>query len=83
MLDVRKATEYEDGHVPRAINIAHTRLADHLDELPRDKTLLVHCGSGQRASYATGLLIRNGFDVEWVDDEFTGWAEKYSDKVVQ
>lgn len=83
VLDVRKATEYEDGHVPRAINIAHTRLADHLDELPRDKTLLVHCGSGQRASYATGLLIRNGFDVEWVDDEFTGWAEKYSDKVVQ
>src|SRR5699024_10096098 len=78
VLDVRKATEYAEGNVPGAINIAHTRLADHLDELPKDKQLYVHCGSGQRASYASGLLARNGFNVQWVDDMFTNW-EKGSD----
>jgi|AntRauTorcE11898_2_1112593.scaffolds.fasta_scaffold06897_2 hydroxyacylglutathione hydrolase len=78
VLDVRKATEYQNGHVPNSIHIAHTRLANHLDELPQDKTLLVHCASGQRASYAAGLLARKGFDIEWVDDAFSNWKESHS-----
>lgn len=73
VLDVRKATEYEEGNVPNAINIAHTRLAANLDKLPKDKTLLVHCGSGQRASYSVSLLKKEGFDVVWVDDFFKNW----------
>ena len=77
VLDVRKATEFAEGNIPDAINIAHTRLADQLDELPREKELLVHCGSGQRASYASALLARNGFNIRWVDDLFTNWNEKY------
>jgi hydroxyacylglutathione hydrolase len=76
VLDVRKATEYADGHVPDALNIAHTRLAAHLDELPKEKELIVHCGSGQRASYATALLARHGFTVKWVDDFFSNWNEQ-------
>lgn len=78
VVDVRKATEYAEGNVPNAINIAHTRLADELDQLPKDKTLLVHCGSGQRASYASGLLTKEGFRVKWVNDLFSNWEEKYS-----
>ena len=72
---MRKATEYAEGHIPNAINIAHTRLASKLDELPKDKTLLVHCGSGQRASYSVSLLKKNGFDVVWVDDFFKDWKQ--------
>lgn len=79
ILDVRKATEYSEGHVPGSVNIAHTRLAEHLDELPKDKELYVHCGSGQRASYASGLLARNGFNIKWVDDLFSNWQDKYSE----
>lgn len=73
VLDVRKATEYAEGNVPNAINIAHTRLAANLDKLPKDKTLAVHCGSGQRASYSVSLLKKEGFDVVWVDDFFKNW----------
>jgi len=73
VLDVRKATEYAEGNIPNAINIAHTRLASRLDDLPKDKTIVVHCASGQRASYAVSLLKSNGFDVVWVDDNFTNW----------
>lgn len=78
VLDVRKATEYAEGNVPNAINIAHTRLANELDQLPKDKELLVHCGSGQRASYASGLLAKEGFRVKWVDDLFSNWEQKYA-----
>ncbi|NGP87673.1 MBL fold metallo-hydrolase [Fodinibius halophilus] len=80
VLDVRKATEYAEGHLPDAINIAHTRLADELDKLPKDKQLLVHCAAGGRASYASGLLDKEGFDVQWVDDDYENWEHKYADK---
>jgi hydroxyacylglutathione hydrolase len=73
VLDVRKATEYAEGHLPGSINIAHTRLADHLNELPEDKELLVHCAGGQRASYAASLLAKQGFKLKWVNDKFSNW----------
>jgi hydroxyacylglutathione hydrolase len=80
VLDVRSAAEHKEGHIPESINIAYTRLSAHLDELPKDKTLLVHCGSGQRASYASSLLAREGFHVKWVDEAFDKVQEKVSDE---
>ena len=70
VLDVRRASEYANGHVEGAVNIAHTRLAPRLDELPRDKRLLVHCLSGARASAAVSFLEGRGFDVTAVNDVF-------------
>jgi len=61
VLDVRRGAEYEAGHVPGALNIAHTRLRAHLDEVPRDRPLLVHCQGGVRSAFATSLLERHGF----------------------
>jgi len=63
VLDVRKATEYSDGHIHGAQNIAHTRLAAALEGVPRDRTLAVHCQGGTRSSYACALLQRAGFQV--------------------
>jgi hydroxyacylglutathione hydrolase len=68
VIDVRKASEYEDGHLQGAMNIAHTRLLDRENELPKDKTILVHCKKGARASVAAALLSRDGFNTKLVDD---------------
>ncbi len=73
VLDVRRAAEHGAGHVPGAINIAHTRLARRLDEVPRDKPVLTYCRSGNRASAAAALLARNGYDVIHVDGMFDAW----------
>lgn len=73
VLDVRGAAEYSAGHLPGALNIAHTRLAARLDEVPRDKTLLVHCFSGGRASYAAALLQRHHRRVVLIDDLLSNW----------
>lgn len=70
VLDVRKASEYEEGHIDGALNFAHTRLAENLDEVPEDKTLLVHCQSGGRSSVASAFLAVNGYDVVFIDDEY-------------
>lgn len=69
ILDVRKASEFEEGHLEGAENIAHTRLLDREEELPKDKTLLVHCRTGIRASVASALLVRDGFRVKYINDE--------------
>ena len=67
ILDVRNATEFDAGHLEGAVNIAYTRLKARLDEVPRDRRLLVHCGTGRRASLATAFLLREGFDAVHID----------------
>jgi hydroxyacylglutathione hydrolase len=57
VLDVRRAGEFADAHVDGAKNIAYTQLAARLDEIPKDKRLYVHCGSGRRASFAVSYLV--------------------------
>ena len=73
LLDVRKKSEFDEGHHPDAINIAHTRLADRFEEIPRDKPVLVHCKSGARASAAISLLEKEGFDVQYINDLVDPW----------
>lgn len=70
ILDVRSRSEYEQEHLPGALHIPHTRLLDHLDEVPRGKELLVHCATGIRSAVASALLQRHGFVVRYVDDDF-------------
>lgn len=70
VLDVRRADEFDAGHLRGAINIAHLRLRRCLNELPSDRTLIVHCQSGNRAAGAAAYLARSGHRVIHVDDTF-------------
>ncbi len=63
LLDVRTAEEFEMGHLPTAVNIPVDELRDRLDELPRDRRLLVYCQVGMRGYIATRILLQKGFDV--------------------
>lgn len=76
VLDVRKVTEYSEGHIAGAEHIAHTRLAAHIHELNKDKTWLVHCKSGGRASVASAMLEREGYKVKYVKDKIEKWPDK-------
>ncbi len=67
ILDVRTTAEFEKGHMDGALSIPYTRLRIRLDEVPRDRRLFVHCGSGKRASLAASYLQAEGFDVVHVD----------------
>jgi hydroxyacylglutathione hydrolase len=71
---VRRLSEYEEGHVPGAINIAHTRLLARIDELEKGPTYLVHCRSGARSAAASSLLDRLGYSVVYVGGLYVDWA---------
>jgi NADPH-dependent 2,4-dienoyl-CoA reductase/sulfur reductase-like enzyme/rhodanese-related sulfurtransferase len=61
LLDVRDLRELAVESVPGAVHIPLPELRQRLGELPKDKELLVFCRSGQRAYYATRILLQNGF----------------------
>jgi rhodanese-related sulfurtransferase len=61
LLDVREPVELAVENAPGAVNIPLGQLRARLDELPRDREIFVICRSGQRAYYATRMLLQNGF----------------------
>jgi hydroxyacylglutathione hydrolase len=83
VLDVRRADEFDAGHLPEAQNIAHTRLLTRLDELPKDRPIYVHCRTSNRSAYASGLLDSKGYNVTLLIDGYEAWAEAGGDVVVE
>jgi hydroxyacylglutathione hydrolase len=62
VLDVRKPTEFAEGHVKDALNIPVNDLTDPLNiaSLEEDQNIYVHCQGGYRSMIATSLLKREG-----------------------
>ncbi len=61
LLDVRNPSELAVESISGALNIPLPQLRSRLNELPRDREILVTCRSGQRAYYATRILLQQGF----------------------
>jgi rhodanese-related sulfurtransferase len=61
LLDVRNPPELAVESVPGAVNIPLPQIRSRLEELPRDREILVICRSAVRAYYATRILLQNGF----------------------
>lgn len=62
VVDVRGLNEYNDGHVAGAEHVFVGTLQDNLAKISRDKQVVIHCQSGDRATIANSILRRNGFD---------------------
>jgi NADPH-dependent 2,4-dienoyl-CoA reductase/sulfur reductase-like enzyme/rhodanese-related sulfurtransferase len=61
LLDVRGPIELAVESIAGAVNIPLGQLRGRLDELPRDREILVICRSGARAYYATRMLLQKGY----------------------
>jgi phage shock protein E len=61
ILDVRTKIETRKGIASGATSIPLLRLKRHLDELPRDRTIVTYCGTGERAGKAKDILEASGF----------------------
>jgi hydroxyacylglutathione hydrolase len=69
VLDVRQHGDYDDSHIPKALNIPLHELADRTGEVPTGE-VWVHCGSGYRASIAASMIDRPDRTVVLIDDTF-------------
>jgi rhodanese-related sulfurtransferase len=56
LIDVREPYEYWGGHAEGALNIPLGELESRIDEVPRDRTVLLICQVGQRSKFAQDWL---------------------------
>jgi rhodanese-related sulfurtransferase len=76
VIDVREVGEYEEGHIPGAVNIPIRTLAANLDKVPMDRQIYVYCKSGFRAGEALSSLGMLGYDnVLSYKPGWNGWTE--------
>jgi phage shock protein E len=62
MLDVRTPEEYAQGHIPGIVLIPLDQVPNRLAEIPKDKTVIVTCHTGNRSNQAAQLLRQKGYD---------------------
>ncbi|MBN1935175.1 MAG: DsrE/DsrF/DrsH-like family protein [Anaerolineae bacterium] len=62
ILDVRADEELALGMIDRARHIPLDNLRERLNEIPRDRRIVVYCQVGQRAYYACRILTQHGFN---------------------
>lgn len=63
LLDVRTIEEYDDAHIPGAINIANESIGkDEISELSdKHQRIYVYCRSGNRSRQASEKLVKLGY----------------------
>lgn len=77
VLDVRGRSEWEAGHLPGVKYIPLGYLADRIDEVPRDRPLVLHCQGGGRSAIAASLLAAHGFtDVTNLAGGYSAWSSE-------
>ena len=62
LLDVRNPEEHIAGNIPGSVNISIDELRSRLDEIPRDKKIIIFCQIGLRGYLAYRILKQNGFN---------------------
>lgn len=73
-IDVRSPQEFQLGAIPGFINIPVDDLRKHLDELPKEKPIIVSCAVGLRGYLASRILTQNGFkDVRNLSGGYKTW----------
>jgi rhodanese-related sulfurtransferase len=74
LVDVREISEYNSGHIPKAINIPLRTLARHLEQIPRDRTVVLYCSSGYRSAMGVMTLQLLGYEnVQGFPPSFAAW----------
>ncbi|MBI5857897.1 MAG: MBL fold metallo-hydrolase [Sphingobacteriales bacterium] len=75
VLDVRRSTEYADGHLKDAVNIPLNDITDpgNLANLEDEQNIYVHCAGGYRSVIAASLLKKQG--IHNLRNVLGGWGK--------
>ncbi len=75
IVDVREDYEFAAGHIPEATLIPLGQLSNRLNEIPKDKTVVAVCRSGNRSGQATEILRQAGFDAHNMTGGMISWEQ--------
>lgn len=75
IVDVREKEAYDDAHVEGAINIPMSEIRERYNEIPKDKTVYVHCRTAWYSYYVIRALQGFGFDnIVNIQSSFYGFS---------
>jgi len=76
LIDVRETSEYILGHIDGAINIPLRTLIQNLEQVPKDKPVMLYCSSGYRTGMGVMALRLLGYEtVEGFPPSYNGWQK--------
>lgn len=78
VIDVRPNMIYKMGTIDGAINIPIAEIRERLDEIPRDKKVILSCNTGYTSYCASRILAQKGFNNVY---SFMGGYELYKELV--
>ncbi len=61
LVDVREVWEWVTARIPGAALIPMGELAQRISEIPKDRTVIIHCATGQRSATVTDALRDAGY----------------------
>lgn len=73
LLDVREPFEHASARIDGAVLMPMGQVLDHLDQLPKDRPIVVQCQSGQRSARVTSALRAKGFDATNLTGGIIAW----------
>lgn len=77
VVDIRNETEYKDGHIAGADHVFIGTLPEHLDQISKDRPVVIHCQAGDRSSIGYSLLRKHGFEnISNYSGGMKEWKEK-------
>jgi rhodanese-related sulfurtransferase len=76
LLDVREDDEWQAGHIEGAVHIPMSGLMQRVDEVPKDREVVVVCKVGGRSAQVTAFLRQRGWEnVHNLDGGVVAWVE--------
>jgi rhodanese-related sulfurtransferase len=73
LLDVRTQQEWDEYHAPNSTLIPLDQLPGRLNELPKDRAILVVCSSAACSQQGRDILLSAGFSASSLKDGFDIW----------
>ena len=62
IIDVRTELERSIGKIENSINIPLEELRARIDEVPKDKKIILYCSKGRKSYFASRILLQKGFE---------------------
>jgi rhodanese-related sulfurtransferase len=81
IVDIRAEEDFDQFHIPKAVNIPVTELSDRLDEIPTDSHVILVCTLGRSSMEARAVLTEAGYSavssmeggmMAWYDSGYPG-----------
>jgi len=76
LIDVREASELNEGYIEGSIHIPMGELQQRLSEIDKDRPVIAVCHLGQRSERTAKFLRSHGYDADTLEGGMKAWESE-------